>query len=276
MLLVYITFAVTCSVVTFLILRRIQRRRAVARLRDKPLPPEWVNTLQAHMPTYRNLPFELRTKLHGYIQWFVATKSFEPCGELEEVTDEMRVLVAGQACLLLLNDQNRCFDKLGSVLIYPNAYKARDSLYGDEVGDDGEHDLRLGESWGSGSVVLSWHHIRHGASNDEDGSNVVIHEFAHQLDQIDGWADGLPILKNRSLYPEWTKVFSAAYQRHVQRTENGRRTVIDAYGATNPAEFFAVSTETFFEKPKVLKKKYPELYDQLAKFYALDPMTWET
>lgn len=270
----YLILALALCAGAFVIWRRHQQRRTLERLRNTPLPTEWVRILQARMPVYRNLPFELRTKLHGYIQVFLATKSFEACGELEEITDEMRIMVAAQACLLLLNDRNGCYDQLGSILLYPNAYRARGTLYG-PADEDEENDMRLGESWGTGSVVLSWHHVRHGAADDKDGSNVVIHEFAHQLDQIDGWADGLPLLNDRSHYPRWQKVFTEAYQRHVQRTDDGRRTVIDSYGATNPAEFFAVATETFFEKPKVLQKKYPELYDELAEFYAVDPLSWE-
>jgi Mlc titration factor MtfA (ptsG expression regulator) len=273
MIFLYIGIALACATGAFVFLRRSRQRRSLEKLRHTPLAPEAIRALQANIPIYRRLPFEIRTNLHGYIQVFLATKSFEACGDLEGITDEMRLLVAAQACLLLLNDRNGCFDQLGSVLLYPNAYRARGTLHG--LPDDDDHDVRLGESWGTGSVVLSWHHVRHGASNDKDGSNVVIHEFAHQLDQIDGWADGLPILKDRTRYPRWQKVFTEAYRRHGQRTEDGRRTVIDSYGATNPAEFFAVSTETFFEKPKILKKKYPELYDELAIFYALDPLSWE-
>ena len=224
------------------------------------------------MPIYVRLPAELKEKLHGYIQVFIATKSFEACGDLEEITDEMRVMVAAQACLLLLNDRNGDFDRLSTIILYPNSYRASESMFANA--DEGEDDVRLGESWGTGSVVLSWYHTLHGVDDPRDGCNVVIHEFAHQLDQIDGWADGLPILKDRSRYPRWQKVFSAAYELHVQRTEDGRRTVMDAYGATNPAEFFAVATETFFEKPKYLKKKYSDLYDELATFYELDPLEW--
>ena len=250
-----------------------RRKRAIRELRATPLPDEWIQMLEEGVPIYQRLPADLRTKLHGYIQIFLATKPFEPCGELEEVTDEMRVIVAAQACLLLLNDRNGCYDALGSVLLYPNAYKTRESIHGSP--DLGDQDVRLGESWGTGSVVLSWHHTRHGAKNEKDGHNVVIHEFAHQLDQIDGSADGLPTLKDRTRYPDWQRVFSESFERHVKRTEDGRRTVIDSYGATNPAEFFAVSTETFFEKPAILKKKYPDLYDQLAIFYAVDPISWD-
>ena len=270
----YTVLGLALCAAAWIIWRHKERRRALERLRDVPLPDEWVELLDGDMPIYRRLPRELRPKLHGYIQVFLATKPFEACGDLEAVTDEMRVLVAAQACLLLLNDRNGCYDKLGSILIYPDAYRSQERLYGRGAGDD-DGDVRLGESWGTGSVVLSWHHIRDGASNSHDGSNVVIHEFAHQLDQLDGSADGLPTLKDRTRYPRWQEVFSAAYERHVERTEDGRRTVIDSYGATNPAEFFAVSTETFFEKPKVLKKRYPDLYGELATFFELDPVAWD-
>ena len=268
----YATLGLALCACAWFVWRHAERRRALEQLRAEPLPADWIRILEADMPIYRRLPADLRQKLHGYIQVFLATKSFEACGELEEITDEMRVLVAAQACLLLLNDRGGCFDRLGSILLYPDAYRAHERLYG---AADEQSDTRLGESWGSGSVVLSWYHVKHGASNSEDGSNVVIHEFAHQLDQLDGSADGLPILRDRSRYQRWNEVFTKAYERHVQRTDDGRRTVIDGYGATNPAEFFAVSTETFFEKPKVLHKKYPDLYHELATFYEADPLSWD-
>ncbi|NRB27806.1 MAG: zinc-dependent peptidase, partial [Roseibacillus sp.] len=139
----------------------------------------------------------------------------------------------------------------------------------------GVESIRLGESWRNGSVVLSWQSVRQGSRNPEDGRNVVLHEFAHQLDQFDGRADGLPVLKSRGHYPEWAEAMQASYQKLRARVERGARTVLDDYGATNPAEFFAVATETFFEKPRQLMREHQGLYEQLKRFYGLDPLEWE-
>ena len=116
--------------------------------------------------------------------------------------------------------------------------------------------------------------MKQGSRNAEDGLNVVIHEFAHQLDQFNGVADGLPVLKDRADYPEWASVMRASFKELLERVSKGRRTVLDDYGATNPAEFFAVSTETFFEKPRQLEETHSALYQQLKRFYGLDPLSW--
>ena len=200
------------------------------------------------------------------IQLFLHEVGFEPCGQLEEVTKEMQLIVAAQACLLLIGSGYNHFGNLRSVLVYPEAYEVRDEL--------GTKSVRLGESWMSGSVVLSWKSVRQGSRNVEDGLNVVIHEFAHQLDQFNGVADGLPVLKERKDYPEWASVMQTSFKDLLERVRKGRRTVLDDYGATNPAEFFAVATETFFEKPQQLESKHPELYLQLKRFYGLDPLLW--
>jgi Mlc titration factor MtfA (ptsG expression regulator) len=134
--------------------------------------------------------------------------------------------------------------------------------------------VRLGESWGSGTVVLSWDHVKGGAMNFRDGHNVAIHEFAHQLDQEDGVSDGTPCLENRSAYSEWARVLSRDYETLRDKAGKGRKSVMDKYGATNPAEFFAVATETFFEKPRQLHKKHPDLYEELREYYRVNPLCW--
>ena len=133
----------------------------------------------------------------------------------------------------------------------------------------------LGESWSSGELVLAWDSVEHGAVNMFDGQNVVYHEFAHQLDQEDGAADGAPILKNRSSYISWGRVLSEEYVKLIKKKKKRRKTVLNKYGATNPAEFFAVSSESFFEKPRQLNKKMPELYAELQSYYQTNPMEWE-
>ncbi len=218
-------------------------------------------------PTFLRLPQHIRVELEGLIHVFINEKYFEACGGLEEVSGHMRRVIAAEACLLLVNRKHDFYRKLRSILIYPTAYKARN--------EHGGEDVRLGESWDSGSVVLAWDSVVAGGRNDEDGSNVSIHEFAHQLDQVDGAGDGVPeLLTGKGSYREWSQVFSKAFEKFQRKLDKGRRTVIDPYGATNPAEFFAVATETFYEKPKQLKKHYPEVYEQLRKYYHVDPIQW--
>ena len=141
-------------------------------------------------------------------------------------------------------------------------------------GTVGKSGSRLGESWEKGTVILSWKHSLRGPAIANDGQNLVIHEFAHQLDQWDGAADGAPLKGFVNEHKDWSKNFQEAYDKHGKLLKVGRKLVIDAYGATNPAEFFAVSTETFFEKPRKLSKRYPHIYKELKNFYQLDPLSW--
>lgn len=243
--------------------RRAQRR---AEIRGRPLDPGSRRILERTVPLYRRLPASYEERFEGLVQLFLDELSFEACGGLAEVTDEMRLAVAGQACLLLLDSGYEDFGRLRSILLYPDAYTVKDEF--------GMEDVRLGESWETGSVVLSWESVTRGAANPEDGLNVVLHEFAHQLDQSDGEADGVPVLKMDGDYRRWAEAFRKSYDRLCERLAQGRRTVLDPYGATNPAEFFAVATETFFEKPKQLHREHPDVYGEMRQFYGLDPRRW--
>jgi Mlc titration factor MtfA (ptsG expression regulator) len=241
--------------------RRKQRRQALA----KPFPNEWLQTLRQNLPLYVKLSPEMQQQVQDYTKEFLYDKSFEGCGGLL-LDDEIKVTIASQASLLLLNRQVRCYPKLCSVLVYPSTYVARNEY--------DEESLRLGESWRTGAVVLAWDSVKRGAANLADGHNLVIHEFAHQLDQEDGCGDGAPILDGRSSYAVWARVLSQEYERLCKRVDKGKKTVMDAYGASNPAEFFAVASETFFEKPRQLHLHHPELYDELQKFYQVNPLEW--
>ena len=225
---------------------------------------------------YRDLPEDVREKLAGLIHVFVAEKRFEACGDLEEITDEIRVVIAAQACLLLVGIRKHgFFPRLQSILVYPGAYRdrRRRTFHLPSDRDDG---VRLGESWDSGSVVLSWRSVLSGAAHDDDGMNVVFHEFAHQLDQVDGSADGAPSLPHGGDYSDWARVFSREYDALVADAGNSRSDpLLDTYGATNPAEFFAVATEAFFEQSNELKSRHAELYEQLVGFFGVDPTTWK-
>src|SRR3954468_10041717 len=245
-----------------------QRRE---RLLQNPFPPEWEAILEKNVPIYGRLPEDDRTELQGLIQIFLAEKVFEGCNGLA-ITDEIRVTIAAQACLLLLHRDTDVYPKLITVLVYPNAFVSNMPQHSPQgIVTEGPQG-RLGEVWTSGVVVLSWDDVKHGAADVRDGHNVVFHEFAHQLDQEDGSADGAPILPRRSMYSAWARVLGAEYAELREDAEKGRKSVLDDYGATNPAEFFAVATEAFFEKPVQLKKKHPELYEELKVYYEQDPV----
>ena len=253
--------AVLLTLACLLMHRRSQRLSELA----KPFPREWDEIIQRNLPPYLKLSDEMQRQVQQYTQEFLYGKSFEGCGGLI-LDDEIRVTIASQASLLLLNRKVRCYPKLYSVLVYPSTYVARD--------EKDEKSVRLGESWKSGAVVLAWDSVKRGAANFADGHNLVIHEFAHQLDQEDGSGDGAPILAGPSRYAPWARVLSVEYTRHCKRVGSGKKSVMDAYGAVNPAEFFAVASETFFEKPRQLKMKHAELYDELQQFYQVDPLEW--
>ncbi len=267
-----LVFALFGLSIIFLV-RRARRSALREQLMTEPLPEEWEPILKQNVPLYSRLPDEMQRELRGLINIFLHEKRFEGCGGLE-ITDEIRVTVAGQACILLLNRKTDFYPRLSSILVYPGAYVAKE-VWHTEAGFEVEEDsVRLGESWDSGTVVLAWDIVKHGAWDWKDGHNVVLHEFAHRLDQQDGTADGAPILEQRSRYVTWARTLSSEYEQLQKRVKRGRKTVMDDYGATDPAEFFAVATETFFEKSRQMKKKHPELYSELRTYYKLDPATW--
>lgn len=236
-------------------------------------PAAWDAILARNFPLDARLPDEDRRELRRRIQIFLAEKHFEGLGGLD-LTDEIRVTIAAQACLLLLHRGEDDYPRLSSILVYPTAYEAPVmTRSANGVVTEGRQ-ARLGEAWISGAVVLSWNDVRHGAADCRDGHNVVLHEFAHQLDMEDNVANGAPVLPRRSMYVAWARVLGEAYENLQQKVAKRHRTVMDRYGATNPAEFFAVASETFFEKPVQLHKKHPELYEQLRGFYRQDPASF--
>ena len=246
-----------------------ERRRREA-IRSRPFPPEWRTIIDRNVPYCGRLSPEDREELEGHIQVFLAEKTFEGCGGLE-LTGEMKITIAAQACILLLHRETDYYPDLDTILVYPSTYVVRGPrvLEGGIVVDDPH--VRLGESWTRGMVVLAWDSVLSGAADLRDGHNLVLHEFAHQLDQESGDVDGAPALPRRAMYTAWARVLSDDYEKLVRDDGRGRRTVIDSYGATNPAEFFAVVTETFFEKPIQLRTKHPDLYEQLKLYYQQDP-----
>lgn len=249
-------------------LREARRRR----VRATPWPQEWEAVLQRRMPLYTGLPQDIRTQLQDDIKVFVAEKPFVGCEGLE-ITDEVKVTIAAQACMLTLNRPKRYYPKLSTVYVYPSAYVTRMRQAGPGGAVVESRGVNLGESWSDGRLVLAWDASRHGAVNIHDGHNVVFHEFAHQLDQEDGAGDGVPFLDAPNKYAHWVDVLGERYEELCERTR--ARGVIDKYGATNPAEFFSTATEAFFEKPHQMRRRMPDLYEVLQDYYKVDPATWQ-
>ena len=250
---------------------------AYTRWRDRsihrrPFPAAWLSVLQASLPVYAALPPDQQSRLRDMMKFFIARKTFYGCGGLT-ITDEMRVIIAAEACLLVLNRNGALYPKLKSILVYPTAFRTdREEHQADGTVASGRHSL-LGESWNNGRVILSWDDVTRGVADFSDGHNVVLHEFAHQLDAESGSTNGAPPLRSNS-YRAWAAVFTENFEDLGLRSIKGLETVMDEYGATNPAEFFAVATETFFEKPHRLYKRRPELYQELQQYYQLDPRQW--
>jgi Mlc titration factor MtfA (ptsG expression regulator) len=243
------------------------------RLKLLPFPPLWQSIINQNLPVYSCLSADEQRRLQGHIKVFVTEKQFIGCKGLP-VTEEMKITIAAVACLLLLNEQGRYFSKLRSILVYPSTYIVREKSYQGNYIIEESLVARLGESWTNDQVVLSWEQIERDTINWQDGHNVILHEFAHQLDQEDGKDEGVPILPKNLEYSIWAKVMGQEYQQLCHEVERKFNTVIDGYGATNPAEFFAVATETFFEKPEGLLEKHPSLYRLLQRYYQLNPLQW--
>lgn len=252
------------------LLTRWKRRRIQARA----FPPEWRDILRRRVPYLRSLPADLQLKLKKLVLVFLAEKPFIGCAGLT-VTDEMRVTIAAQACLLLLNQRRPAYyPQLRQILVYPGAFVVqRSHTDGAGVLQDQRRALS-GESWQQGQVILSWQDALDGAATPDDGQNVVIHEFAHQLDQANGDANGAPPLGSRQRHERWSKVMSQEYARLQADVEQSHDTLLSPYGASSPAEFFAVCSEVFFEQPQRLATEHPALYQELAAFYRLNPLSW--
>ena len=249
------------------------KKRRRARAAGQPFPPEWLAILRKNVPICASLSEDDQQELRRHVLIFLSEKRFEGCGGLE-ITDEIRVTIAAQACILLLHRQTDYYPGLTSILVYPRKYVAErvQEVIGDVV-VEGE-DVYLGESWHRGAVVLSWADVRRGAANIRSGQNVVFHEFAHQLDSTAGKGDSTPILCDRSRFASWAEALGRDFESFRRLAGRDRGQVLDDYGATNEAEFFAVATECFFEKACELRRVHPELYGALKDFYQQDPASW--
>ncbi len=247
-----------------------ERRRR--RLLEAPFPAQWQAILAANVAAYRLLDAGERSRLHDLVQVFVAEKHWEGCGGLE-LTDEMKVTIAGMACVMILARDHDLFGDVDSILVYPSAVRAPERpLYVHEAPGRvlGQRRGLLGESHYKGPVILAWDAVLDGAGDASDGRNVVIHELAHKIDQLDGDADGAPPLPDRATARAWAAAMQEAYDAHCARAEHGEPSLLRDYAITSPAEYFAVATEVFFERPGALARELPDVYAQLRAFFGLD------
>ena len=236
----------------------------------QPFPAEWSQILDRNVSCCRHLHPDERKRLEDLIKVFIGEKNFEGCGGLA-VTDEIKVTIAAQACLLLLNINHDYYERLSSLLVYPESFDFEQEERGPADSVAVTNVQVSGLSSSGGAIALSWPDTVHGAANPDDGANVVFHEFAHQLDLLDDAMNGAPVLARGSMYREWAEVLGSEYEHLREEAESGAPTLISAYGATKPAEFFAVVTELFFEKPLELRREHPALYEEFRRYYRQDP-----
>jgi Mlc titration factor MtfA (ptsG expression regulator) len=239
----------------FGLLRAWKRRR----LAKRPFPEQWLPYLEQRVGFYPQLPEQWRDRFHELLKVFVWDKHFIGAGGME-ITDEVRVVIGAAAVRMVLHLDLSYYDRLTEIVVYPSHYKHPD-----------EEGAILGEAQSWGTVVLAWDAVVQGLKNIHDGHDTATHEFAHVLDRADGAFDGTPVLRALSSYHPWAEVMSHHYGRLKKRARPERK-ALRSYGAKNEAEFFAVATESFFEKPEQLHKRTPDLYDLLKRFYGCDPL----
>ncbi|HEY0974744.1 MAG TPA: M90 family metallopeptidase [Solimonas sp.] len=239
-------------------------RRPRGRAVQTTLPAHWRERLHRAVPQAAAVPADRRAQYEQQVERFLRGKRFVGCNDLD-VTDDMKIAVAGLACLLILRPDAEVFPAVRSVLLYPDAFLVRHDEP-DEFGLVHDEPIeQIGESWQGDRVVLSWADVQ--AALDGDEVNVVAHEFAHQLDDESTHAEGAPALRD---YTRWAQVMEREYKR-LQR--HRRPPVLDPYGAESPGEFFGVVTEAYFQRGADLRRHHAELYDLLRDYYGLETAT---
>lgn len=255
----------------WLLVRPHRQRRLRAQLQSGPLPEDWADIVRCRVPIMARLPAPMRERLDGHVRVFLAEKAFVGCQGMT-VNDTVRVTIAAQACLLLLGqDGGEVFPRLHRVLVYPGPFivPRRRVLPGGVVSEGRE--ALAGESWAEGQVVLAWSEVEAGAADPDDGRNVVLHEFAHQVDQDSGAADGQPWRADASVAQRFAAVMAAARDQACGGDDAG---LFDDHARSDAAEFFAAATEQFFERPQALQAGAPAVADELARLYGVDPRAW--
>jgi len=253
-----------------MLIRWLRRRR----IRRTDFPELWDSILFREFAVWGRLREEERARLRDELRFFIAERHWEGCGGLK-MTERIQVLIAAQACLLLLGRPEDNFRNVSSVLVYPSGYFAappQTPVFGAPRVTNSAPAPVLGQAWERGPVILSWQHARAGAAVADDGQNVVYHEFAHKLDMLNGIVDGLPGLASRAEAQRWHAVMTEAFERLREARERGYPAPLRPYALTNPAEFFAVATEVFFERPHSMRDWDPDLYDLLRDYFRQDPV----
>jgi MtfA peptidase len=243
-------------------LRKRRRRKTTA----TPFPSAWESLLQRYTGFLAELSEAEQIRLRNSIKVFMAEKNFEGCAG-QAMQDEQRIAISAQMARMTLGMPDEWFDEVRSILLYPDAYVAKSQEMIGSVVVEGQT-ARAGEAWYRGPVILSWADVLATARQHNHGRNVVIHEFAHQLDMRNGrHADGIPVIENAALAHEWYQTLQQEFHRLTAFCQAGARTSMDCYGATNHAEFFAVASESFFEQPQQFHFEWPDVYRLLARFY---------
>lgn len=253
-----------------------RRRR---RLLQQPLSSAEQTAIEQGVAAYGALADEQKTKLRDIARVLAAEKHWEGCGGLR-LNDSMKLVIAAQAALLLLGQdvdpiKDDLYPHSSSILVYPDKFV---SAAGKQVGPGGvvtEGSTNLGEAWYNGPVILSWADARAGARNDTPGRNVVIHEFAHKLDMLDGSVNGTPPLDSAEQNEQWKLIMTGEFNRLARSARLGVPHALNTYGLHSPGEFFAVSTEAFFTNAKAVRDLHPELYELLRGYYKQDPAGWD-
>lgn len=261
------------------VLRRYRRKS----LLDSPPTPEEVRTLASGLGVFGRLTDAQRERLVSIARILVREKSWEGCAGLE-LTDEICLNIAAQAALLLIGQEidpmtDPVYPNVQTVLVYPSGFVAPMPRVGPGgVVTEGHSNLGEAHYMGQygGPIIVSWRHAREGGLDGGDGRNLVLHEFAHKLDYMDGVSDGTPPLRDKDQLNRWRAVMTAHYTDLVRRAQRGEPSLLNYYGATNAAEFFAVSTETFFERGAELRHWMPELYGVLREYYGLETAAWQS
>jgi Mlc titration factor MtfA (ptsG expression regulator) len=250
---------------------RDRRRKKLTRA---PFPASWEEALRNNVAHYAVLDDSERVELRALIQVFIAEKHWEGAGGLE-LDDEIRVTISAQACMLLLGLPHNYYRNVQTIIVYPSTVvppRQNRSFFENTIAPEEEVLPILGQAFMQGPVILVWDAALRDGRHPELGHSVVYHEFAHKLDMLDGAADGTPPLKNRAEYRDWVLICSREYQRLRDDVADGRNSFLDAYGATNEAEFFAVATEQFFDQPRLMVHHSPDLYRVLKEYYRQDPL----
>jgi len=241
----------------------IFRRWHIHRITNQPLGRDQVKWLSTHVAAYRKLDATMQRRLEQIVAVMLARCHWEGCEGLE-LSDEMRTRIAGHAAVMLLGANDYYFDSVAVILVFPGIIRRR---------DQSRHSPTVGEAWSNGGVVLSWPEVDR-IGTDGSPHNVVIHEFAHHLDGRDGEMGGSIPFTSTADQAEWSRVAAMEYEQLLKDISNRRATVLDPYGATNEAEFFAVASEAFFEQPNRMCHNHQELFDLMTKFYQSDPRSW--